>query len=84
MAPLEEAGRRFGGGGDDEKKGQRKRLCNEKRRVLGCKEGDARHTGYQASAINLPLTIRDPPPPRKPQKPSHVISLLPSSALNYL
>jgi hypothetical protein len=62
MAPLEKAGRHFGGGGDDEKKGRRKRLCKEKRRVSDCKEGDARYTGHQASTINLPLIIRDPPP----------------------
>jgi hypothetical protein len=60
MAPLEKARRHFGGG---EKKGQRKRLYKEKRGVPNCKEGDARHTGYQANTINLPLTIRDPPPP---------------------
>jgi hypothetical protein len=61
MAPSEKARRCFGGGGGDEKKGQRKQLCKERRRVSDCKEGDARHTGHQASAINLPLTIRDPP-----------------------
>jgi hypothetical protein len=66
MAPLEKARRRFGGGDGDKKKGQRKQLCKEKRWVSYCKEGDARHTGHQASAINLPLIIRDPPPPQKP------------------
>jgi hypothetical protein len=71
MAPLEKARRCFGGGDADKKKGQTKQLCKEKRWVSDCKEGDTRDIGHQASAINLHLIIRYPPPPRKPQKLSH-------------
>jgi hypothetical protein len=63
MAPLEKAGRRLGGGGGNKKKGQRKQLCKERRRVSDCKEGGAKRTGHPASAINPPLTIKDPLPP---------------------
>jgi hypothetical protein len=40
--------------------------------------------GIQPPLLNPPLTIKNPPLPRKPQKPSHFISLLPSIVLNYL
>jgi hypothetical protein len=46
----------------------------EKRRVPDCKEGDTRHTGYQASAINLQFDNQGPTATMKTlkAKPCHL------------